>query len=141
MSSNLYMNLYVQQIFNQEPCKNDLVTQLTTFVFPMPCRKEKHGIFFSVITFQQTLDILLGSFFDRMAKNNSAGNLLSQKLCQKPYRVQNLPLDISAEHFLHQFDAWSRDKLSALQEFQCVCFFEVSFVYKCLCGIFMYSTW
>ena len=47
MSKNLYMNLYVQQIFNEEPCKNDLVIQLTTFVFPMPCRKEKHGIFFS----------------------------------------------------------------------------------------------
>lgn len=46
MSRNLYMNLYVQQIFNEEPCKNDLVIQLTTFVFPMPCRKEKHGIFF-----------------------------------------------------------------------------------------------
>lgn len=70
MSRNLYMNLYVQQIFNQEPFKNDLVIQLTTFVFPMPCRKEKHGIFSQWLHFSWIIDVrhFVGFLFRRYGK-------------------------------------------------------------------------
>ena len=132
MSRNLYMNLYVQQIFNEEPCKNDWVIQLTTFVFPMPCRKEKHGIFFSQWShFRGIIDVrhFVGFLFRRYGKKQFSRQFTFLKFVLESlqdtelvtwhisWTIPSINLMLADQSENRIQSPWSRDKLSALQKF------------------------
>ena len=141
MSRNLYMNLYVQQIFNQEPCKKWFGDTTHNICFSNALQERKTWNFFLSDYILVDVRHFVGFLFRPYGKKTIQQAIYFPRSCVR------ILTEYRTCHLTYQLNIFSINLIlghvtsSVPYKNSSVCFFEVSFVYKCLCRIFMYSTW